>query len=267
MLRSTPQHHRHSNQKCDLMMRRHVTTWAAAVALVLFAAVVPLASQTLADDFFQETHVFNLGVDTPAFDSVFEYNFDLPLFNTAGGTREIIGFQVDYFLYSDYTYAMNPNPTGYWHGCDLSWEQTWTSTLDGQQWFPLDQSSGYLDATTGVGAVVAPFFEGSDPFEVDGAGIGHWEVHADANLLELLTGDGVATVVCTHTLSELMAIIPGDRWWPAHVPPNERIFDPDLIDLTLDHIGMDVTVTYFWTPEPGSLALLLCGALPLLRRR
>lgn len=235
--------------------------------LVLLSAAVLLAPPAAADEWLEETHVFNFGFDTPAFSSTFEYNLNLPQFDTAGGAREFIGFRVDYSMYSDYTYTTNPNPTEQWHGCDLSWRQVWSTTLDGEPWFPLDQSSGHFDLTNGVGSVVGPLFPGTDPWSVEGAGIEHSEAHADAELLSRLTGDGIVTVDCTHTLSGLTITTPSDRQWPPYVPPDQRIFDPELIDLTLDRIGMDVTVTYYWTPEPTSLALLGLGAVALLRRR
>ncbi|MBN1514196.1 MAG: PEP-CTERM sorting domain-containing protein [Phycisphaerae bacterium] len=239
--------------------------WLSCV--VLLSAAVLFASPAGADEWLEETHVFNFGFDAPAFDSTFEYNLDLPQFDTAGGTREIIGFRVDYSMYSDYTYTTNPNPTEQWHGCDLSWQQGWSTTLDGEQWFPLDQSSGRLDLTTGLGSVVGPFFPGTDPFSVEGAGMEHSEYHTDAELLARLTGDGIASIECTHALLALTVATPSARQWPAYVPQDQRIFDPELIDLTLDRIGMDVTVTYYWTPEPTSLALLGLGAVALLRRR
>ncbi len=232
--------------------------------LVLLSAAVLLASPAGADEWLEETHVFNLGVDAPAFDSTFEYNLDLPQFDTAGGARELVAYRVDHYLYSNYTYSVDPNPTELWHGADLSWRQTWSSTLDSEPWYPMNQSSGYVDARAGVGAICAPGFAGAEPFETQ-SGIAGYESHADADMLARLSGTGTATMACTHTLSALTIAEPAR--WPGNVPPNQRVFDPDMIDLTLDRIGMDVTVTYYWTPEPTSLALLGLGAVALLRRR
>jgi hypothetical protein len=265
MFSSTSKQHRHSNQKYDSAIR---SLAKAGVALVLFAAI-PLASPALADTWLNEVHAFEFDFANPVPGSIFEYNIDLPLFNTNGGARNFVAFRVDYNISWDYTYTVSPNPTQQWHGCDVSWRQVWSSTLDGQPWFPLDQSPDhrYLDASGGVGAICGPAFAGNGPIDVDGMGIGHNnDAHTDAALLSRLTGDGIATVECTQTLSALTFAAPDARRWPPYVPQDQRIFDPDMIDVTMDRIGMDVTVTYYWTPEPGTLALLFCGA-PALRRR
>jgi hypothetical protein len=247
----------------DALKRCHVGQLIALLgAVALF--VPPAAADTL-----EQTYAFSFNFDDPAFESVFQYTMDLPLFDAAGGAREMVGLRVDYALSWDYTYTVNPNLTSEWHGCNLSWTQVWSSTLDGDPWFPLDQSSGYFSGTGGVGAVCGPLFAGDGPIEVVGMGVEHPEVQTNPTVLARLTGVGTAAVQCTHTLSALTVATPDDRRWPPYVPQDQRIFDPNLIDLTMDRIGMDVTVTYYWNPvpEPTGFVLLGLGAVTLLRRR
>lgn len=245
---------------------RATKPWLTSPGILLLGAVA-LVAQPAAADFLTEVHVINLGNNNPTPASVFQYNFDLPLFDTAGGTRELIGFRVDYRLYSDYTYTVNANPTADWHGCSISWQHNWSSTLNGEQWFPLDQPSGYLNAGSGLGAVRGPFSAAEPPYQGFGAGIGHSEAYDDPALLATLTGAGIVSVECTHSLTDLVVAPPPERQWPAQAPLNQRVFDPDLVDVTVDRIGIDITLSYYWTPEPTSLVLLGLGAVALLRRR
>ncbi len=236
--------------------------------LVLMGAAV-LTTQPVAADILAEPHVFNLTFNDPEPGSTFYSTFDVPFFDVQGGTRALIGMQVDYFLKSNYTVSVRENPTADWHGCDVRWTHTWTATRDGAQWFPLNQSSNQLSVSTGTGYVLGPYHAAvpaSTP--ANPGGISGREAHDEPALLAALTGTGTFSVDYVHTLSALSRVRPPDRAWGA-APPNQRVFDPNMVDINLDYIGIDLTVTYYYNavPEPGALALLSLGGLALLRRR
>lgn len=263
MFRSMTKHHRHSSPKRHCSTHHLAKAWTAA--LVLFAAAGPLVTPAGAVGWYEDTRTYSLDIDNPTMDSIYEYSFDLHLFNDHGGTRQLLAYDLVYFLNADFTYSTNPNPTVHYVGCEVSWSHTWTSTLDGQPWFPF--YGGSSGAGHSCAAVVGPFHEGSDPWSTTAAGVETYDFGNDPTLLGRLTGDGIATVECTHTISAFAFAPAPARLWPSWVPVEERIYDPNLINYTVDRVGMNLTLTYYWIPEPGTLALLLCGAVCLLRRR
>ena len=186
----------------------------------------------------------------------------MPLFDTAGGTRTLAGLHVDYHLYSNFTWTMHDNLTPDWHGCEYNWTQTWRSTRDGAPFLPLQQPSGSIPTGAGIGGWIAPYNLGFGPNQGNGGGGGP-ETSVDAALLATVTGSGTVPVLCTQSLSA-MTVSPPHRW-PPEAPLNQRVFDPNQIDVHVDSVVMDLTLTYYWTPEPGSLSLL--GLLTLLLRR
>jgi hypothetical protein len=236
-------------------------------AIVLTGIAVWCALPAVADT-LQEVHTLNYSVANPVFGTTFQYTLDFPLFDTQGGTRQLAGFKAEYNLYNSYTITYGTNPTQYWAGNFTSWTQKWIGTLNGVLTLPVD--SGFMDHTRGSGMFEAPWTTVvPGPSSVSHEGIIHTEQQGPPSVLALMTGTGTVPLACTHTLSALTATMPDPRRWPPQAPVNLRIFDPNLITISLNEIGMDITITYSWdaVPEPSALALLSLGALTLLRRR
>ena len=227
--------------------------------VILFSAVVLLAQPAAAD--LQEVHVFDFRVDNPVPGTTYQYNVDVPLFDTQGGARTLTSFHVDYMILSYYRYDINANTDSRYHGCEVSWHQDWTSTLNGATYLPMDQPNGMLNAGNSVGEISAPYTPAWPGFSVPGSGSGHSEQEGAPALLARVTGTGTATIQCTDVLSPITRAMPD----PHHAPPG-TVFDPALLTVWLDAISVDFTLTYNYTPEPASLSLLSLLTL-LLRRR
>lgn len=235
--------------------------------LALVGAAVLLA-QPVAADALAEPHVFNLYFENPG-PGALQSSFEMPYFDTLGGARTLIGLRVDYFLNSTYTELVHENPTADWHGCEVDYTHTWVASRNGARWFPFASSSNVnLNVTTGTGTVLGPFHEAIPACTSTPTGISSFSTTSDAALLATLVGNGAFTVDYVHTLSALTAVRPPDRAW-AGAPVSQRVFDPHMIDLHVDRIGIDLTVTYYYNevPEPGALALLAVGVFAGLRRR
>jgi hypothetical protein len=226
--------------------------------VVLFSAAVLLAQPAAAD--LEEIHDFHFRADNPVPGTTYQYSVDVPLFDTQGGARTLTSFRVDYMILSYYRYDINANPDSRYHGCEVSWHQDWTSKLNGATYLPMDQPNGMLDAGNSVGEISAPYTPSWTGFSVPGSGTGHTEREGAPELLARMMGTGTATIQCTDALSPI-TVAPPD----AHHAPPGMVFDPGLLTVYLDAISVDVTLTYYYTPEPGSLSLL--GLLTLLLRR
>jgi hypothetical protein len=245
---------RQSYRPCEGSVKPRLATLLLAGFGVLTLFVQPAAAT------LQEVHEFDFLMQNPVPGTTYEYSFEMPLFDTQGGARTLISFHMDYLLYSNYRYDINANQDSRYHACEVSWQQNWTSTRNGATWFPLD--TGYLDARNGVGEISAPYTPGLTGFQVLGAGIGHSENQGPPDLLASMTGTGTATIHCTDVLSTMSIGMPDLH----HLPPGVQVvFDPNLLTVMLDGIGMNVTLTYYYPPEPASLSLL--GLLALLLRR
>jgi hypothetical protein len=235
--------------------------------LALVGAALLLA-QPVAADALAEQHVLNLYFENPATGTL-QGSFEMPLFDTQGGTRALIGLRVDYFLNSTYTEITHENPTADWHGCEVDYTHTWVATRNGARWFPFASSSNVnLNITTGTGTVLGPFHAAVPVYTSLPTGLSGFSATSDAALLATLVGSGAFTVDYVHTLSAITAVRPPDRAWGA-APLSQRVFDPHMIDLHVDRIGMDLSVTYYYNevPEPSALALLAVGVFAGLRRR
>jgi len=235
--------------------------------LVTLGAAVLLALPAAADS-LTEVHTLNYNIENPVFGTTYQYTLDFPLFDTQGGTRELAGFQAVYNLYNSYTITYGTNPTEYWAGNNTSWTQRWVGTVNGTQTLPV--GAGYFEHTRGAGSIVAPWTSTAPlPVTAYREGLEHPEQQASASVLALVTGTGTDPLSCTHTLSDLVATMPDPRRGPPYAPVELRVFDPNLITVSLSEIGLGLTLTYYWNavPEPSALALLSLGALALLRRR
>ena len=238
---------------------------AAAPRTFTLLAVLGMAilctSPALATEILSEEHLFDSKVYSPRWDSVNDYTLDLPQFDTAGGTRTLIGYDVNCYLDALYTYSIAANPTADVVGCETHWDMTWHANLNGALWFPLDQPSGNLTLGQGRGEIRAPYSAAEPPVQSFGGGVEITRSFDDPALLAQLTGTGTATLACTYTLSN-RAVFEPTRW-----PGAPGVFNPNLIDLAMDELLARVTVTYYWTPEPNSLLLMGLGVLTFLHRR
>ena len=223
--------------------------------ILLAVAAAATAVSGASADMLQEVHTYNRVVDNPAWDSTLPGTLDVTLFDTQGGSRQLVGYIARVGLDMVYTLDVHDNLTANWVGAEKTWSVTWSQTLFLQQpgW------NGTLVANGGVGVMCAPFSLGFT--ETGGSGHQVQEAVSNANVLDMLTGTGTLSLPYDLTVS------------PLHVGPIEDpmhpVFDPDILDVSLDSVEWSMRLVYYYQeiPEPAAISLLgLAGAL-LLRRR
>ena len=134
--------------------------WIGSI-VVLFGAAVMLAQPVMAD-IIEEVHTINTRVEDPVPGATNLGSIAVPYFDTAGGSRTLIGVRLDEHLYDD-------------HGCSVQWTTTWSGTRNGAPWFPINTPSHMYDITRSIGVVVGPYFAGLAPAADNGGGLEGYE--------------------------------------------------------------------------------------------
>lgn len=245
----------------NLLASRHVGLAATCcIGVAVCAGFLPVAH---ADDLFEEVHVYHQEIDDPDWETTYQTTFDFAGFDTQGGERQFLGYEAEMTLGLDYHVDVADNPTADWVGAEASMSVAWLAELWGETLFPDEMGFDELVHSPGFGVVFGPFMQGDSLDMLDGS-VTQWRTITSGEIMALLTTSPSFTVDSTFTFGPL-DVQPVPEWmWPEG---ETVLFEPDLLQIDPLQIHLDLTVTYFYTPEPGTLGLLGLGALTLLRRR
>lgn len=83
----------------------------AAPALAIAAGMAMVASSTVSAGTLQEQHSFTHLFSNPSFGSGNVESWDVPQFDTQGGSRHLVAMQMNYELLYDYSITVGANTT------------------------------------------------------------------------------------------------------------------------------------------------------------
>jgi MYXO-CTERM domain-containing protein len=253
------------NHTCFAAGSRVLTVLAVVVSAVLGSTQIASAG------FQSETYEFQANHANPTWDTTYTGTFDVPKFDTMGGSRTLLGITFEYFSPElDYTYTVHNNPTADTVGAQARWEMTFgLSDSSGTLLLPLEQDPHVLSHARSRGVIVPPFFDEGYTnvvtYDPEIVGADYYEVTDEPSILAAFTGVGVLSLNYEMTLSD---VVYSAVTFPPGLP--RHVFDPSILDVTPDlyHAGLNVVYHYTSVPAPGALVLLgVAGATARRRRR
>jgi len=212
----------------------------------------------------EEAHVRTISWEDAEPDSITTRGYQMPQFDTMGGTRELLGFRERYFmvLTGTRTVSDNTSPSSGVQ-CQVRYGLEWWGEVDSAAYFPhhSDFGGGPAQILGAYGAFVAPLTPGWGPDFFDR----EYEVErliTDPAALARFTGTGTVSILGVFRTLPLTA-------QPLNGAPDEYLFDPDLVTIDLDTASLEHTITYLYqaVPGPGSVGLLTCAGVCAARRR
>jgi hypothetical protein len=195
------------------------------------------------------------------FNSTYSRAMEVNRFDDMGGTRELLGMRVSYFIGNDYTVQVDDNLTPDFVASDTRWASSWVATnSQGDRVFANGEGSS-VQANMGHGYFLGGFVQGFES-TVTGGGFGFSEIISDQAILDSFTGVDPMLLNGAFEISDL-------TYLEIDLPGKDFVFAPELLTITLDALNLDVTVTYTYAtvPAPGALSLLAMGMLPIASRR
>ncbi len=233
-------------------MRQHSSVCIASVlAAASFSAVSAHAYQPLG-----ETHWIEAArMSEPESGDVAFFDRELPLFDTFGGTRELVGIDVYYSveMLHDETYASNNS--GVQIASRFEIHRTWIPTFENG----FDEI-GYFEGFYAVASAQDPGFEGFTESDINIYNRAWWFGLNNPSTLARFIGTGTTGVQSELRFDTLIVQNPNN--------PN-AFFDPSFIDVYVRELWVDMSFTYIYNvvPTPG-VSLVVAGAgLAAVRRR
>ena len=230
--------------------------WAVGMLLGVCAAAVTAGAARA--DILYESHTFSMVVNNVSWNNTYPENLDLVLFDTQGGTRQLVAYELDSGpLGLAWNLVVHDNPTPNYVGDFAHWSYAWHQDL-----FPLGANHGTLSGSAGKEVARAPYSTGYTASTLTGGVSFSQQVSDDPNVLNWLTGSGTGTLPCVFTLGPLVEE-------PATHAPGGTLFDPNIMDEVPLYLHLDGTLTYAYemVPEPATAGLLALAAFLVLRRR
>lgn len=264
---------RKSNYAC-VCQRVSLTKQAAfglLMAGILLAAIPATATAQLLQE---EVHTFYFQEQDLSWDSSFHYEFDVPLFDTQGGTRQLTKYALRHtgpMLGASFTAGANPSPNYVCEQASFSTTFGVTASDPGVDLIYPAPPNGYpFEQHEGWAVYADPW---SEPYShtwgisLDPPRPGIWYMNMefeDPEQLAAMSGTGMLGLEADLTLSDVEFTV-------ADMPPDfPYIHQPGMLSFeSLNELGARFDVVYYYlpVPEPSSLGLLCIGGLAALRRR
>ncbi len=220
-----------------------------------------LATMTMSAQAEQVSYSVSQSLTDVNFGSSYSMAMEMNRFDDLGGTRELLGMTVEYFMGTDYSVVVDDNLTPDFVASDTRWTSSWVATNgNGDQVFANGDGVS-VETTMGHGYFLGGFTQGVES-TLSGGGRGFSEIITDQTTLDSFTGEDPMLLNGAFEISDL-------TYLEIDLPGKDFVWAPELLTITLDALNLDVTVTYTYStvPTPGALSLLAMGMVPVATRR
>jgi hypothetical protein len=227
-------------------------------------AVAPFAPATLGGEVYCETYEVHRTYDPPpAFGQTIDTTLPVQLFDTQGGTRQLLDVGYYYFQGKESTVVRDTSPYSTDAGARVDYRL-------GVDMYPFTE----IFHTSGGALLISNYFyvwphaEGTVDHYGGGLEWGQTDVpnfiHEDAHKAAFL-GTGIRDWPVQVVLSDL--VYSDNIPYPGPLPPHQ--YAPELLHVTMNSMSVDLMLWYYYTivPEPGTLSLGALFGLLALRRR
>lgn len=236
----------------------------SCLAVACALAIASFVPATLGTEIYCETYEVHVTYDPPpAFGQTIDTTLPVQMFDTQGGTRQLLDVGYYYFQGKESTVVRDTSPYPTDSGAAVDYRV-------GVDMYPFTE----IYHTSGGALIIKnyffvwPYADGTVDHYGGGLAWGDPDIPniiQEAEYKAAFLGTGICDWPIQVVLTDL--VYSDDIPYPGPLPPHQ--YAPELLHVTMNSMSVDLKLWYYYTivPEPGMLSLSMLSALLVLRRR